>query len=565
MVQTAAVVGSAAALGGGIAQMTGNEQLAEKFGYVTLGAGAVGLVGAAGVLVEAVDDYLSTPSPKDADKTVATGDAAGAEKEVVVDTRTDFEKMNDNFKTVNGIIGVGNQVVGTTGAVKGAVDTYNQQMDAAEALESQAVAQKEADDKQIAESEANAGGQAAGEAAGAGGFVGNRGPSGKPATTAQIDEARKVIDQMTAVDAKVNTIRAQLSKEEQDRFDEYLAMIAVAKNHMANRAAQSIAPDQQIIEDMIVAYEKVEIVVMREERALLAMSPERGSRYTGAQIDTSNSTRMLSLRPRIIQAERNFTFALAKQIRTHGEDKFAQRLSENFNSQKHMGRLSVLKNSLDEIQKSDVIGKFGLRDGKTIWSSIEKARLAVSEIDASASLGEFKSEDYLDKAQAAIDDAQRIIDRKLQMPARGSSLRAKREQNQYLADRALIQKTHQRLQEKSRKAQQVFHLARVAEEKITDRPVMAKNWSEERQFAKAAREAARMIEEFREDELHEDDPQYERLKRAEEIYSRVRFTTARETFEKLKEHYQEKSRRYVELKMKVAKAVEAERRREAVN
>jgi hypothetical protein len=546
LAQTGAAIGGVAAVGGSIAQATGNQELAEKFGYATMGAGALALVGAAGMFADAVGEYAKNSSKeKDAaGQAVASGEGNkdANSKEAAPDNRTSFEKANDAFKTVNATINAGNMVVGTAGGVKGAVEAYNQAQDVADQIEAQGRADYAAAQKEIGELE----NQASSEAAS---FARNRGPSGKPASAVEVVAASDVRQKMTTINSKANSIRAQLTEGDRARFDEYMSVIAQAEDHITRETAQGRTPDQQIVQDMLLAYQSVQRIVDREESYARQMASNSGA--PGA-VDMGNAGRRMSLNPKIVRAEQQFTAALADNIRRQGEQNFPRALKENFEGSSHAGSLTALSNALSQISQREVLRRFGHRDGAALWRTLEASQEAIQSIEARAAEGELQTEVYLNALQKKIDEAQKILDRKLKRPAPGARLEA---------DRALIAKAHQNYQERYKEAQKVFHLVRVAEEKLSDRPVIASGFSEERRFAQAARAAAQMIKAYRKAEMSPADSQYERLKRAEEIYTRVKFTTGRETLEALKAHYQEKSRRYVETKMRFAEILKSQERK----
>ncbi len=158
----------------------------------------------------------------------------------------------------------------------------------------------------------------------------------------------------------------------------------------------------------------------------------------------------------------------------------------------------------------------------------------------------------MDQALIHIQAGQKIIERRQNIPAEGTSLRAQREKNQEKADLKVIQEAHAYYEKTLKEEREIRVLVSLAEKHLSYRPVMVRSSREEEQLKKFASLSAERIENFKDQYAVPDTGFYRRLNRAQEFYERIQFTTPREVFDRLKAGLEHRSRRYLELKQRIA-------------
>jgi len=549
MVQVAGVTGAAAGLGGSVAGITGNAELAEKFGYAAIGAGAVTLVGAVGILANTMGEAAKNSKKDETNPDGSPKAASSDKKEAVVDNRTDFQKLNDAKGAIDKAIGVGSFAVATTGTVKGAVDTYNTQMDAADALRTATIEKYEADQKEVTKLRADATkaeGVASLTPAGNG-----RTQSGVSATEVENLTAQGVINQMTALNAKKNSIRAELTPDLQVRFDEYVETLQASEAHITQRRALNQAPDQQVVRDMLIAYQGANRIIEMQEAYVRQTGGDRRPVAGPTQVDPTGILMSASITQQQVRA---LSHQVATRIRAEGAISFANQMGEISAAREKPAQISSLRKYISELDSRVIVKKFGKKDGSRLVASLRRADEALAIIDESLSRGETPTRIFLETAQAEIEKGVEIIEKKQSVPPRGSVARKEREGNQWRADLAVVNKANQDYERALKEGSEIKFLVETAEKHFSDRPVMATSHEERRRFRRFAIQSAERIETFSDTFLKEGGSEYRRFDRAQEVYERVRFVTPREALTTLKTHYENRSKRYVELKAKVIEA-----------
>lgn len=526
MAQAGGLVGSASGLGAGVAGLTGNEELAEKFGYGAIAGGAVALVGGVGMLAEAAGDALSKAGKKGEG---ADGQSVGGKSDsearqdqgAVEDLRTDFEKLNDAKAAVDQAIAAGNTVLGTAGTIKGAVDAYNQAKENADQLEAQALAQHQAEMNAInAQNQAQQGFQQARE------------PSGVAASSLESTSAVAVMRQMESLDR--TGIRAQLSEDTKQRFDHYLEMIDAAEAHIREAQRNNRPPDQAIVHNMLEAYQNVQRIVVMQQSYQQMMAQEENLEVG----DVTN--RALA---RVGPMGERFTRAVAGQIERQGKSGFQRGLDQRVKSNQKLGDLSELRASFKELSRANLAAMFGPKDAPTIREALLLAEEAIGHLQSRLESKRLPDPVMMAVAQKEIDRAQEIVNRKVKTTP-------------LLAQRKLIEDAHKFYLAQSEGAKKVEELVQISEKYLGERPVIAKNMSDRMRFQKLAKQSAEKIAKFRSQFFPEDSPEARRLEIAERKWRRVKFVSPREAFDQLVAQVEDRSTRYVQMKTRLMGAME---------
>lgn len=537
MASTAAVSGIAAGAAGvtaGVASLAGADSLAETAAYTSLGASVVSLGAGVALAASTIGKGIESGAEKLSglfDKSEG-GEDSSSTTVTVPDNRSSTQKLEDGLNTFSKMGNVAVPVAMAGAAIKQGNDAVRdaerqaaESLAAAEASGAQQVAAAQEALQQAIAARDQAVNDSAASSSSAGASSGSSASQPVSSTPAQVAAAQNILRQMDQTD--FTQLRMNLSANENQQLNSAIAKAERARSKIEEAQNARLSPDSKDIEELTEAYAEILALKTRGSQPTLTANAGEGN------VDVLGVTYRLEAREFLDWNfhQQNITNRLATQFRRNGPEESLRRFNDA-----RIYEPSILETARRELAKVDrqLIQKaFSDEEAHFMDQSLRQLEESLREYDRQMKAGETPSSEQLQRDRDRIEQMEAMIDRRKDLPLRGSAEREIRDAQLTEENRTYLMQLEIEIRKRIDQENRAYQLVEKAENQVQFRPILSKNRAQRLQIQKLGNSYAQEIASFREQHLRRGTEEYERFRAAEWSWRRLRFQSYRDYIQRV--------------------------------